>query len=441
MHFVGPDQLHGFEERLTTDIYPADFMWTKTWDSQGDPPRRVGLPGDAESGASYARQMAQMVVEAGPVPWSYQHDYDEEVHAGALATLRDLALRRATAGTGAGAGAAPDAAGAPPWFLCVSYTHPHDPYVNLPEYWQRYEGRSIAAPAAAPAGHALHPVDAWTNAYHGVDLVAPTAADAARARRGYYASVSYFDDKLGALLAELERLDLAGDTLVLVTADHGDMCGERGMWFKRTVREWSARVPLIAAGAGVRPRRVASTVSLVDLFPTVLDVAALPAPDGFRHHLDGHSLAPFFGPAPDAGGPDAGGPDEAVVENLGEGTIAPVRALVRGRWKYVYAHGLPDQLHDLEADPGEWRNLAGDPAHAATGGALRERLLAGWDPAAADAAVRESQHRRAFLKDALFRGRYVPWDFAPDPPGPDRYVRRAENRQWDPYLGHRRPRA
>ncbi len=131
MHFVGPDQLHGFEERLTTDIYPADFMWTKTWDSQGDPPRRVGLPGDAESGASYARQMAQMVVEAGPVPWSYQHDYDEEVHAGALATLRDLALRRATAGGAAGA------PGTPPWFLCVSYTHPHDPYVNLPEYWQR----------------------------------------------------------------------------------------------------------------------------------------------------------------------------------------------------------------------------------------------------------------------------------------------------------------
>ncbi|HVG98248.1 MAG TPA: choline-sulfatase [Chloroflexota bacterium] len=426
MHFVGPDQLHGFEERLTTDVYPADFLWTKAWDAQGDPPRRVGLPGDVETGASYARQMAQMVVEAGPVPWSYQHDYDEEVHAGALATLRDLALRRATAAAAGGPGAAA------PWFLCVSYTHPHDPYVNLPEYWDRYEGRPIAPPAAAPEGHALHPVDVWTNAYHGVDLVAPAAADAARARRGYYASVSYFDDKLGALLAELERLDLAGDTLVLVTADHGDMCGERGMWFKRTVREWSARVPLIAAGAGVAPGRVAATVSLVDLFPTLLDVAALPIPEGFSHPLDGHSLAPFL-----AGGVPPDWPDEATVENLGEGTIAPVRALVRGRRKYVYAHGLPDQLHDLEADPGEWRNLLDDPAQAAAGGELRARLLDGWDPAAADAATRESQHRRAFLKDALFRGRYAPWDFAPDPPGPERYVRRAENRQWDPYLGHR----
>ena len=82
--------------------------------------------------------------------------------------------------------------------------------------------------------------------------MAPTAEDVARARRGYYASTSYFDDKLGSLLGELERLGLAENTVVLVTADHGDMCGERGMWFKRTVREWAARVPLIARGAGDR---------------------------------------------------------------------------------------------------------------------------------------------------------------------------------------------
>jgi choline-sulfatase len=371
--------------------------------------------------------MARMVAEAGPVPWSYQHDYDEEVHARALEALRGLALRRAAA---AGQDGEPR-----PWFLCVSYTHPHDPYVNLPEYWDGYAGRPIAPPAAPPPGYVPHPVDVWANAYHGVDLVAPTAADAARARRGYYASVSYVDDLLGGLLAEVARLGLAGDTLVLVTADHGDMCGERGMWFKRTVREWAARVPLLAAGPGVPPgRRVRATVSLVDLFPTVLDVAGLAPPPGFPHRPDGRSLAPFLrgGDAPDW-------PDEAVVENLGEGTIAPIRALVRGRWKYVYGHGLPDQLHDLAADPHEWRNLAGDPAHAEIAGELRDRLLAGWDPAAADRAVRESQHRRAFLKEALYRGRYAPWDYAPAPDGAARYVRRAANRQWDPFLGHRPP--
>jgi choline-sulfatase len=418
MHFVGPDQLHGFEERLTTDIYPADFLWTKSWDSQGDPPRRVGLPGDVETGASYARQMAQMVKEAGPVAWSYQHDYDEETHFRALQALRALARRRG-----------PDRE--QPWFLCVSYTHPHDPYVNLPEYWDRYEGREIAMPASPPPGWRPQRMDIWTNSYHGVDVVDPTDEDVYRSRRGYYASVSYFDDKLGHLVGEVERLGLQDGTLILVTADHGDMCGEHGMWFKRTVREWSARVPLIVAGPNVAAgRRVGQAASLVDLFPTMLDVAGLSPAAGFPHLLDGHSLVGFLA---DQESPDW--PDEAVVENFGEATIAPIRALVKGRYKFVYAHGLPDQLYDLESDPGEWLNLADDPTHAVVAEGLRARLLDGWDPAASDRAVRESQHRRAFLKEALFSGRYTTWDFQPVAEAAKQYVRRQQNRQWDPDLG------
>ncbi len=418
MHYVGPDQLHGFEERLTTDIYPSDYIWTKAWDVQGDPPRRVGLPGDAETGQSYARQMAQMVKEAGPVPWSYQHEYDEETHFRALEALRGLARRRG-----------PDRER--PWFLCVSYTHPHDPYVNTPAYWDRYEGREIALPQPPPPGWQPHPMDVWTNAYHGVDLVAPTPEDVYRSRRGYYASTSYFDDKLGELVGELERLGQAGDTLVIVTADHGEMCGERGMWFKRTVREWSARVPLIVAGAGVQSgQRVGQNVSLVDVFPTVLDVAGLAPAVDFPHPLDGHSLAPFLrGEAP------ADWPDAAIVENLGEGTIAPIRALVQGRHKLIYVHGQPDQLHDLEADAHEWRNLADDPAHAHLMRALRARLMDGWDAASVDRAVRESQRRRAFLKEALFQGTYTPWDFQPYFDAARQYVRRSSNQQWDPHLG------
>lgn len=83
MHFVGADQLHGFEERLTTDIYPSDYQWTKSWTQQGDPPRRVTSPVD----------MAQMVKEAGAVPWTSQLEYDEEVHFRALERLHHLARR------------------------------------------------------------------------------------------------------------------------------------------------------------------------------------------------------------------------------------------------------------------------------------------------------------------------------------------------------------
>ena len=137
MHYVGPDQLHGFEERLTTDIYPADFLWTKTWDSQGDPPRRVGLPGDAETGPSYVRQMAQMVREAGPVPWSYQHDYDEETHHRALGELRTLARRRG-------------AEVARPWFLLRLLHPPPRPLRQPARVLGSLRGAGDRAPPAPP---------------------------------------------------------------------------------------------------------------------------------------------------------------------------------------------------------------------------------------------------------------------------------------------------
>lgn len=419
MHYVGPDQLHGFEQRLTTDIYPSDFMWTKTWDSQGDPPRRIGLPGDAETGKSYVRQMAQMVKEAGPLPWTYQHDYDQTVHFHALQTIRDLAIRRG-----------PDRE--EPWFLCASYTHPHDPYVNLQEYWDRYEGRDIRMPDSPPEGWERPRIDVWTNSYHGVDVVDPTSEDVYRSRRGYYASTSYFDDKLGELVAELDRLGLLENTIVLVTADHGDMCGERGMWFKRTVREWASRIPLIVAGPGVvEGHRVSQISSLVDLFPTMLDLTGLALCPEFPHPLDGHSLVPFI-----SGEQPADWPNEAIVENFGEATIAPIRALIRGRHKLIYAHGLPDQLHDLADDPHEWTNLARESDYEGIVRTLKARLLRDWDPEKADREIRESQHRRGFLKESLFLGDYFPWDFQPVFDGTRQYVRRASNVQYDPYLGH-----
>jgi choline-sulfatase len=418
MHFVGPDQLHGFEERLTTDIYPADFMWTKLWSEQGDPPRRVGLPGDDETGASYVRQMAQMVTESGPVPWSYQLEYDEEVHFRSLERLRGLARRR---------GPFRDQ----PWLLCVSYTHPHDPYVATQGYWDRYAGVDIALPEPAPPGYVPHPADVWVNSYHGVDRVAPTATDVYRSRRGYYASTSYIDDKLGELLTELERLDLARDTIVVFTSDHGDQCGEHGMWFKRTVRDWSARVPLFIAGPGVASgRRVTANVSLVDLYPTFLELAGVPLPDGIPFDLDGHSLAPFL-----TGADAAGWPDGVFIENNGEGTIKPIRALVQGPSKYIVVPGQPDQLYDLALDPGEWHNVADDPAHAASAATLRRRLVAGWDPVLMERQIQESQRRRMLLKEALFQGAYAPWDYQPVVDATRRFVRRSSNVQWDPHLG------
>lgn len=412
MHFVGPDQLHGFEERLTTDIYPADYMWTRCWSELGDPPRRLGVPGDS------VRQMSQMVKEAGVVSWSYQLEYDEEVHFRTLERLRGLARRR---GESAGQ----------PWFLCASYTHPHDPYVATREYWDRYEGVDIAMPEEPPPGYVPHPADVWVNTYHGVDLVAPTREDVYRARRGYYASTSYVDDKVGELLGELERLGLAENTVVVFTSDHGDMVGEHGMWHKRIHREWSVRVPLIVAGPGVvRGRRVRENVSLVDLHPTLTDLAGVRVPEDFARRLDGRSLAPFL-----TGGRPERWPNEVIIENNGEGTIKPTRTLVKDQYKFVYVHERPDQLFDLARDPSEWRNVADAPAYGEVTARLRARVLDGWDPAETERQVLESQRRRLYLKETLARGRFAPWDYTPEFDGAQMYVRRTQRAQWDPHLG------
>jgi choline-sulfatase len=418
MHFVGPDQLHGFEERLTTDIYPSDFIWVKTWTAQGTPPRRVGVPGDKATNAAYERQMAQMVKESGPLPWTYQLEYDEEVHDRALRMLRGLARRRGTDRD-------------QPWFMCVSYTHPHDPYQNTQEYWDRYEGVDFKLPDAPPPDRTPHAIDTWTNTFHGVDIVAPSPDDIYRSRRGYYASTSYIDDKLGHLMSELARLGQLDDTIVFFASDHGDQCGEHGMWFKRTHREWSVRVPLIVAGPGIaNDRTVTQNVSLVDLYPTLLDLAEAPPIEGFALDLDGASLAPFL-----RGEQPSDWSDEVIVENNGEGTVKPVRALIAGSHKYVYVHSLPDQLFDHARDPDEWRNVVDDPEYQSIATDLRARLMRDWDPAEEERRVLASQYQRAFLKDALFRGRFESWDFQPHVDAATSYVRRSQNRQFDPHLG------
>ena len=418
MHFVGPDQLHGFEDRFTTDIYPSDYMWTKTWENQGDPPRRVGLPGDKEIGGSYARQMAQMVKESGALPWSYQLEYDEEVHFRALECLRGLAHRRGEAANR-------------PWFLGISYTHPHDPYRITREYWDRYDGVAFKMPDDPPTGYEPHPSDIWSITYHGIDLVGVTPEDVYRSRRGYYASTSYIDDKLGHLVSELERLGMLENTIVIFTSDHGDMCGEHGMWFKRIVREWSTRVPLLVAGPGIsRGQRVTENVSLVDIYPTLLDLAQVAIPNDLPHVLDGHSLASFLtGPRLDSWS------NEVLIENNGEATIKPVRALVKDHYKYIYVHEHLDQLYDLANDPDEWRNVVDDPAYADVAERLRKRLLDGWDPGEVKEKVEASQRLRGFLKEALFQGKHIPWDYQPFFDATRTYVRRSQNAQWDPDLG------
>jgi choline-sulfatase len=385
MHFIGPDQLHGFEERLTTDIYPAGFDWTPNW-------RRGPVH---NSGAS-----VREVPASGVCHWSTQLDYDEETHFRAVGHLYELARRRQR-----------DSASGP-WFMCVSYTHPHDPFTITPEYWDRYTDDEIDVPPPAPPLESLHPYDQWLQIHHEVDLYAEQLTEEVRraARRAYYGMVSYVDDKVGDLRHHLRRAGFERDTLILFTSDHGEMLGERGMWFKRTFYQWSARIPFIAAWPGTLPggRREAGAVSLVDLFPTFTELAEAEAQATYPSHQDGHSLV---GLLEGSDGARERWPDRAISEYLGEGVITPCRMLRRGEHKYVYVHGEAPQLYDVAEDPGERHNLAGVPEHAETEGRLRAELLDGWDPEAVNQAVLDSQQTRHFLRDALATGRREHWDY------------------------------
>jgi choline-sulfatase len=386
MHFCGPDQLHGFEERLTTDIYPADFGWTPDWDHPEDRP-------------TWYHDMSS-VTQAGPCLRSNQLDYDEEVAFAAERSLFGLVRSRDER----------------PFCYVVSFTHPHDPYTIGRKWWDLYRDEDIPLPGRSP--DELHPHDRRLRAVCAMDGAPLTEDQIRAARRAYYGAISYVDDQIARLLAVLRETGRLDNTIVIVTSDHGDMLGERGAWYKMSCYEPSVRVPLIIwSPERFRPRRVPAPISTMDLLPTLLDLAG----DGAQEMagpIDGRSLLPYLSHL--SGCPDR---DETVAEYLAEGAIAPIVMIRKGRHKFVHSPADPDQLFDLVADPGELVNLAGDPGSAGLVEEFRGQVAARWDLARLDQQVRLSQRRRLKVSAALATGTEKPWDFAPTRDASREYIR------------------
>lgn len=393
MHFVGPDQKHGFEERLTTDIYPADFGWAADW-QEGE--FSFYAPGHNLS----------TVDESGACFRSLQLDYDEEVEAKAIQRLYDLAR---------------EGEAEQPFFMCVSYTHPHPPYHILPEYLQRYDPAQINLPSVGDMPMSERDkLSQWVQYAHGLDKGGASDAQVRRARHAYYAMVSYIDDKVGRLLQTLERTRFDGNTVVVFTSDHGDMLGERGMWFKRVFFDWSCKVPMLVARPGApRQRRIAEPVSHVDLLPTLLDLATDGKAVDWVEPIDGRSLLPLI-----ASG-DASGESQAFAEYTAEGVTGPCCMLRRGRYKYVYTHGHPDQLFDMASDPHELHDLAALRSDVLA--RMKQDVLARWDPASITRQVLASQARRQFI-NALPEHLQPVWDYQAGVDDSKRFVRRGSAR-------------
>lgn len=315
--------------------------------------------------------------------------------------------------------------------LTLSIMHPHDPYQGPRRFWDLYQGAEIDMPAEGKRkARDRNPVERRMFTLYDRDEIAISAAQIRRARRAYYAMISYCDDVLGRLLQALEISGIADNTIVIVTSDHGDMLGERGLWYKMTFYERAVRVPLMFAGPGIKRRRVTEAVSHLDLLPTL---ARMVGAKFDLAGLDGRDLSPVL-----AGG---GRPSGKIAgEYMGEGYDAPVVMIRRGNNKFVYSPVDGPELYDLSRDPLELRNLALEPAHRTTIDALVREAGERWDFDRIRGEVIASQRQRRAIHAALTTGRIAPWDYAPKSDPAAAYWRNYDASRPDPDRMLRRPR-
>ncbi|SMX25882.1 sulfatase-like hydrolase/transferase [Boseongicola aestuarii] len=226
----------------------------------------------------------------------------------------------------------------------------------------------------------------------------------ARARRGYYGMISHIDAMFGRLMDALSDSGVSENTLVIFASDHGDMMGERGMWFKKTLFEPAIHVPLIVGGLGIAQRRVATPVSLLDLLPTLVDVSGAPA-GTICTPFNGQSLVPLL-----HGGSKH---DPVMVEHLDGGTDAPRVMLRDGDLKLVLSRAYPTMLFNLSDDPFELNDLASDPAASNDMARLLAKAHEIWDLDALAIDKHANQTARTVVNTALQTGRPQVWDFTP----------------------------
>ena len=386
MHFVGPDQLHGFEERLTTDIYPADFGWTPDYRKPGE---RINW---------WYHNMGS-VKGAGVAEITNQMEYDDEVAN--FATQKLYQLSRGLDER--------------PWSLTVSFTHPHDPYVARKKFWDMYNNCEHLEPTEAAYDYEDYDAHSkrimLANDYTAFDI---TTEDVRRSRQAYFANISYLDEKVGRLIQVLEETQQADNTAIIFVSDHGDMIGEKGLWFKMNFLEGSSRVPLMICAPDMKPGLVQTPVSNIDVTPTVAELAGVSL-DEVEPWTDGMSLVSM--------GNGATRDAPVLMEYAAEGSYAPVVSIRQGAWKYNRCQLDPEQLFNLDNDPLEQSNLADSSEHHDVLQQFRDQADKRWDLDQFDNQVRESQARRWVVYEALRNGNYYPWEFQPLQKASERYMR------------------
>jgi choline-sulfatase len=392
MHFVGPDQLHGFRQRLTTDVYPSSYDWSY------DPKEAEG---EVLAFDFYKQYLAENI---GP-GWSLELQFDEETHYRSLEYLRGKQHK--------------------PFTLVTSYTSPHPPFVAPQKYWDLYDDVDIAIPEYPDEMEATYSaMDHALCFWHGTDRHADAIRDPEnlrKMRRGYHALYSYIDDKIGELVNVLEEEGLRDNTVIVFCADHGDMVGEKGMIQKRSFYDYSARIPLIVDAPFLDGKStVAEPVSLIDIMPTLLDLAEIK--ENKRLPIEGKSLLPLI-----LGEPQ---PDRvAIAEYHAEGVFRACFMLRHKNYKYIYIDGSEHQLFDIESDPGEWKNLCGNPEYSNVESSMKQTIEAEFDIAAISPRVDEKLEMKRIVQAAMHINE-THWDYQPFFDASQQYVRTDKTKKY-----------
>lgn len=360
---------HGYHTEEISKVFHPTVDDPRSWSV---PPWRPVRPTGVQQGGSGKGEEAEEELprNSGEIPWRAEDVPDDALQDGQAAAQAVAALGRLKDR---------------PFFLAVGFHKPHAPFIAPKKYWDLYPSdgirlpNNIFPPHGAPAC-AIHPSSDFGRWNQDLRLGPRNLQEAREVVRGYLASISYMDAQVGRVLAELDRLHLAGNTAVVLIGDQGFQVGEHGMWAnKHTNFETSVRAPLIVALPGRAAGRTDALVEFVDLYPSLAEMCGLPAPAG----VEGTSFVPILA-------------DPGRTWKKAAFSQYPVSRFDPGRgmgytmrtdryrfteWSFGSRHPRQYELYDHQTDPDENENLAVHPDRQAQVEELARELHQGWKAA------------------------------------------------------------
>lgn len=341
MHALGPDQLHGYTDRLVGDHGPNH-------------PGGIGVDhGELTGTAGPARVSLE---KSGPGQSAYQV-HDEDVTAATIDYMNRLGIQKKAGLLNI------------PFSISVGFMLPHQPFVARKEDYELYEDNMTMPKYPEPYSDNLHPYFKWWREKCGITDV--ENGEIIRARTAYWALVTRMDIMIGQILTALKDNNLDENTLIIYSSDHGEQVGEHGLWWKQTFYEHSVKVPAILSWQGVLPEgeRCERVISSLDINATMIDALDGPSLPNSR----GRSLLRLLKDD------DTDWEDIAFSEYCTyDGCFH--RMIRHDDWKLNYYYGQPSQLFNLKDDPNELQDKTDDPNCQDIKNELTKKVLDGWDP-------------------------------------------------------------